>query len=225
MHERDVAEDAIISYGYNNITPEPPKIITKGSLDRSQILLDRIAEVVIGAGFQEVLSYTLTNSDNLYAKMNTNGAAIEIEKPMSANWSVFRTWLLPGLMEFLSRNQHIEYPHNIFEIGNCILNANTETRSRDVQKLAAAVSASVVNYETISSALDAVLRNLGISYKLKACSHPSFIDGRVAEVIVGKDVIGYAGEIHPQALNNWGLEKPVVAFEISLEEIFGMLKD
>ena len=223
MHERDVVEDILISYGFNKIEPAAPKLPTKGSLTRKQVLLDSLAYAMLGAGFQEILSYTLTSPDNLYAKMNTNGNAIEIEKPTSANWSVFRTWLLPGMMEFLSRNQHIEYPHNIFEIGNCILNANTETRSRDVQKLAAAVSASVVNYETISSALDAVLRNLGISYKLKACSHPSFIEGRTAEVIIGKDIAGYIGEIHPQVLNNWGLEKPVVAFEISLEEIFGML--
>lgn len=224
MHERDVAEDVIISYGYNKIVPEPPKIITKGGVSEEQKKIDTIVEIMAGAGFQEILSYTLTNLDNLYSKMNTNGNAIEIEKPMSANWSVFRTWLLPGLLEFLGKNQHVEYPHMIFESGTCVLMANTETRSKDVQKLAAAVSASTINYESISSVLDALLRNLGVSYKLKAARHPSFIEGRTAEIMIGKDVIGYIGEIHPQVLNNWSLEKPVIAFEISLEEIFGMMK-
>ncbi len=224
MHERDIAEDAIISYGYNKIIPEPPKLITKSGLAQEQIKSDRVAEIMAGTGFQEILSYTLANVDNLYAKMNTNGTAIEIENPVSANWSVFRTWLLPGILEFLSKNQHIEYPHMIFELGQCILFANTETRSRDAVKLAAAVSASTVNYETISSALDALFRNLGIKYSLKKAAHPSFIEGRVAEVVVGKDAVGHIGEINPQVLNNWSLEKPVVAFEIGLEEIFRMLK-
>ena len=224
MHERDVAEDAIISYGYNNIKPEPPKLITKGGISAEQIKSNRVAEIMAGAGFQEILSYTLTNSDNIHEKMNTNGTAIEIENPVSTNWSVFRTWLLPGLLEFLSKNQHIEYPHMIFETGQCIVLANTETRSKDIPKLAAAVSASTVNYETISSSLDALFRNLGIKYSLKKCSHPSFIEGRCAEIIVGKEMAGYVGEIHPLVLNNWSLEKPVVAFEIGLEEIFKMLK-
>lgn len=224
MHERDVAEDAIISYDYNKIQPEAPRLITKGGLIREQLLSERVSEIMAGAGFQEILSYNLTNSDNLYAKMSTNGSCIEIENPQSANWSVFRTWLLPGLLEFLGKNQHIEYPHMIFETGDCVLLANTETRSKDVPKLAAAVSASNVNYEIISSTLDALFRNLGVKYQLKKCAHPSFIEGRTAEIIVGKDMIGYIGEVHPLVLNNWSLEKPVVAFEVGLEEVFGLLK-
>ncbi len=223
MHERDIAEDIAISYGFNEIEPVVPEIITKGSVSKQQILSERLVEAMIGAGFQEILSYTLTNLDNLYAKMNTNGSFIEIEKPTSANWSVFRTWLLPCLLEFLSKNKHVEYPHSIFEIGTCTLIANTETRSKDAIKLAAVISASEVNYELISSRLDALLRNLGIEYMLKKSVHPSFIEGRVAEIIVDKLVIGYIGEIHPQVLQNWTLEKPVVAFEMSLEGIFEML--
>ena len=223
MHERDVIEDIIISYGFNNVKPDSPKLITKGKLTEKQAFIEKVTNIMTGAGFQEILSYTLTSADNLYAKMGTNGNAAEIENPVSANWSVLRTWLLPGLLEFLGKNQHIEYPHDIFETGTCVLLANTETRSRDIPKLAAAVSASTVNYEAISSTLDALFRNLGMKYILKACVHPSFIEGRTAEIIVGNKVIGYVGEIHPQVLNNWSLEKPVVAFEIGLEEIFSAL--
>lgn len=223
MHERDIIEDAIISYGFNEIEPLVPKIITKGGISAEQILSETCAGIMTGAGFQEVLSYTLTNTDNLYKKMNTTGNAIEIEKPQSSNWSVFRTWLLPGLLEFLIKNRHVEYPQYIFEIGACTLLANTETRSKDVTKMAAAVSASAVNYEMVSSCLDALMRNLGIQYTLKRSTHPSFIEGRTAEIIVGKNSIGHIGEIHPSVLNNWTLEKPVVAFEISLEEIFEIL--
>lgn len=225
MHERDIAEDVIISYGFNSIEPAPPKITTKGWVSKEQALSDMVAEIMVGAGFQEILSYTLTNVDNLYTKMGTTGSAIEIEKPQSSNWSVFRTWLLPGLLEFLGKNRHVEYPHIVFEIGtSTIIFANTETRSKDATKLAAAVSAPVVNYEMVSSCLDALMRNLGIAYNLKKSVHQSFIEGRTAEVFVGKQSVGFIGEIHPIVLNNWALDNPVVAFEISLEEIFKILK-
>ncbi|MEM3088354.1 MAG: hypothetical protein QXP20_04500, partial [Candidatus Bathyarchaeia archaeon] len=33
--------------------------------------------------------------------------------------------------------------------------------------------------------------------------------------------VGKLGEIHPEVLNNFELENPVVAFEINLDGIFG----
>ena len=51
--------------------------------------------------------------------------------------------------------------------------------------------------------------------------HSSFIEGRVAKVIVdGKD-IGVIGELHPQVILNWGLAVPISAAEISISELFG----
>lgn len=218
MHWRDVAEDVLISYGFNEIEPEPVKIITKGGNSKQYARYERITQIMTGAGLQEVISYTLTNKENLFEKMNQKGEAVEIENPMSTNWSVFRTSLLPGLLEFLSKNQHIEFPQSVYETGNVILlDAKEQTRTRDERRLAAAVSASSVNYESVSSVLDALLRNMGIHYGLKKTSHKSFIEGRAAEIIVNKRSIGFIGELHPQILNNWGIEKPVVAFEINLD--------
>ncbi|HLC77438.1 MAG TPA: phenylalanine--tRNA ligase subunit beta [archaeon] len=225
MHERDIVEDIAISLGFNSLEPLNPKLITKGGLLRDQIYADRIAEVMTGCGFQEILSYTLTNTSNLFEKMNIAGKAIEIEKPQSSNWSVFRTSLLPGLMEFLAKNKHVEYPQSVFEIGDTIVeDQSVQTRSKDVPKMTAVISAAVVNYDQISSTLDALLRNIGIEYTLKKSSHPSFIEGRTAEILVGKTHTGFIGEIHPAVLNGWDLENPVVAFEIDLEEIFNLLR-
>ncbi|MFA4819533.1 MAG: phenylalanine--tRNA ligase subunit beta, partial [Candidatus Aenigmatarchaeota archaeon] len=224
MHERDVVEDVLIAYGFNKIEPVIPKLITKGGISKEQFFVEKVTEIMTGAGFQEILSYTLTNVENIFQKMETKGGAVEIEKPTSANWSVLRTWLLPSLMEFLAKNKHVEYPHTIFEIGTTVIQDNSETRAKDVTKLAAAVSATTVNYETISSSLDALLKNLGIEYTLRKNTHPSFAEGRSAEIVSGGKQLGLIGEIHPAVLNNWNLEKPVVAFEIDLEEVFELLR-
>ncbi|HLC67341.1 MAG TPA: phenylalanine--tRNA ligase subunit beta [archaeon] len=220
MHERDIVEDVLISYGFNNMEPVVPHINTKGGVAKTHIIAKRIARIMAGAGFQEVMSYTLTNRENLYDKMQTSGDLIEIENPMSSNWSVFRTSLLPGLLEFFTDNMHHEYPQMVFEIGNTLATADTETRTKDVDKIAGAITATEVNYEMISSYLDALMRNLGIQYKLQKSSHKSFIEGRTAEIIVNGKPVGFIGEMHPNVLNNWRLEKPVVAFEINLGEIF-----
>ena len=224
MHERDVVEDVLIAYGFNKIEPVIPKLITKGGIFKEQSYIENISEIMTGAGFQEILSYTLTNVENVFQRMETKGEAVELENPMSANWSVFRTWLLPGILEFLSKNKHVEYPHSVFETGNVVLRDNSSTRAKDVTKLAAAVSATIVNYETISSYLDALLKNLGIEYTLRKNTHPSFAEGRSAEIVSCGKHLGLIGEIHPAVLNNWTLEKPVVAFEIDLEEVFELLR-
>lgn len=223
MHARDVVEDAILSYGYNKIVPETKKLPTSGELLKTEKFLNGVSEIMIGCGLQEIMSYTLTNKRDLFEKMNIDNEKIaEIENPMSANWGVFRNWLIPGLLDFLSRNKHVEYPQKIFEIGNCIiLDERQETKAKDVRKMAAAITAPVISYGEISSILDALMRNLGLKYILKKSdrTHKSFIDGRGADIFVNGKNIGFIGEIHPIVLNRWKLEKPVAAFELDLTEI------
>ena len=222
IHQRDIVEDIIVSYGYNRIEPEEPKLATVGAISEVERFSNKVAEIMIGLGMQEVLSYMMTNKENLFAKMNLSEQSIaEVENPVSANWCVFRNWLLPGLLEFLSHNLHVEYPQRVFEIGDVVLlDEKTETKTKNIRKLAAAISESKVSYENIASVVDALLTNLGVSYALKPTKHPSFIDGRVAAVVIdGKDV-GIIGEIHPLVLSNFGIEMPVVAFEIDIEAIF-----
>ncbi len=221
MHQRDVVEDAIISYGYNRIEPTPPRIATIGGESKLSKVSDKIAEIMVGLGLQEILSYTLTNNKNLFDKMNFKEEKIvEIENAVSENWNVFRNWLLPGIMEFLSANKHVEYPQKIFEIGDVvIIDQGKETKTKDVRKLACAIADSNAGYQEISSVLEEYLLNLGVDYKLKAIAHDSFIAGRCASIIVDGKQVGIIGEMHPQVLENWKLEVPVAAFEVDLEFI------
>ena len=221
MHPRDVAEDVIISYGYNNIEPVIPKHSTIGSIADKEVLANSIAEVAVGLGLQEILSYTLTNKDNMFKRMGVKEWPVaEIENPVSTNWNVFRAWLLPGMLEFLANNQHVEHPQRIFEVGDVILPDETqETKTRDVRKMAVALSETGVSYEKASSMLDAFMAAIGAEYKLKAANHPSFIRGRAADIVAGGKKVGVIGEVSPAVLANWRLEMPVAAFELEIEKL------
>jgi len=226
MHQRDVIEDILISYGFNSIKPSPPGIVTRGGMSGMARLSEAAAESMIGLGFQEIMSYILTNKDHLFRRMNTGEAdVVEIENRVSANWYVFRNWMLPSLLDFLSRNRHREYPQMIFETGETVLpDREAETRSVSPVKLAAAVSAHSVGYEKITSVLDAFLSGFGVKYSLETSGHGSFIKGRRADVVSGKAVLGTVGEIHPVVLNNWELENPVAAFELDLGKLMKILE-
>jgi phenylalanyl-tRNA synthetase beta chain len=221
MHPVDLVEDVAIAYGYNSIEPLWRELPTTGSARPEQRLLDIAREFMIGLGFQEVLTYTLTSPENLFAKMNCEKTSIvEIANPKVVTMTCLRNWLLPSLMEFLSNNQSVEFPQKIFELGKItLLDEKTETKTRDEEWLAAATSHANASFTEIKSALDVFFMNLGVNWQIKETIHPSFIEGRVGEAIVNGVNVGVLGELNPQVLEAWKLENPVAAFEVNVQKI------
>jgi phenylalanyl-tRNA synthetase beta chain len=68
----------------------------------------------------------------------------------------------------------------------------------------------------LKSLVESVLKNLDYNYTIKEFNHPSFIESRCGEILVDNKRIGFFGEVHPQVLENWKLENPVIAFEIEV---------
>jgi phenylalanyl-tRNA synthetase beta chain len=131
-----------------------------------------------------------------------------------------RNWLLPSVMEFLSSNQSVEFPQKIFELGKVtLLDETRETKTRDEEWLAAAISNANASFTDIKSALDSFFANLGVDWQIKATTHPSFIEGRVGVAVVNGVNVGVLGEINPQVLVAWKLENPTAAFEVNMQKI------
>ncbi len=233
MHQVDLVEDVAIAYGYNKIAPVWRDLPTTGCVKPMQRLLDKARVLMVGSGFQEVLTYTLTNPENLFEKMNVAGEPsasvglgrlVEVANPKVMTMTCLRNWLLPSLMEFLSSNKSVEFPHRIFELGKVtVQDESQETRARDEDWLTAVVSHPTANFSEIKSALDAFFMNLGIEWQIKPVAHPSFIEGRVGAVMVDDATFGFVGEIGPRVLVAWGLENPVAAFELNLENLLSRL--
>jgi phenylalanyl-tRNA synthetase beta chain len=185
---------------------------------------------MVGSGFQEILTYTLTNTDNLIEKMNLAewnqnptvryGQIVEVANPKVATMTCLRNWLMPSLMEFLSSNKSVAFPQRIFELGKItVVDESRETRTRDEDWLAAVVSHPAANFSEIKSVLDAFFMNLGVDWQIRAVNHPSFVNGRVGAVVVDDVGVGFVGEISPSVLLAWGLENPTAAFELNLTNI------
>ena len=226
MHPIDIVEDIAIAYDLNRMQPRWPQISTVGGLLRETQLRDLVRELMVGLGYQEVLTFTLTSPEVLFGRMNIpSGRVVEIANPKVSSMTCLRSWLLPTLMEFLSHNTHVEYPQRIFEVGYCVVHDETQmNKSRDIEKLACVTIHSNAGFSEAKSVLDALFTNLGLEYSLEEENHGSFIEGRVGAIIVKGEKIGLIGEIHPQVLQNWGLENPAAALEINLSEIWRHLK-
>jgi len=226
MHPADVVEDVIIRYGYNKIEPVFPKIPTSGSMTKINRFSGEVREVMVGLGAQEILSYYLTSRENLIRKMCLREVeAMELENPVSENWCIFRTWIIPSIMEFLGKNSKKEYPQQVFEIGEVIIPDRTaETRSLNPVRLAWAVSGKDAGFTQAKQALDYLMDYIGARYEIREIEHDSFIRGRTGRVFLKDRPIAYIGEIHPQVLENFGLENPVACFELNLTDVLELTK-
>ena len=224
MHPIDIVEDVAIMYGFNNIKPRWPQMVTFGEMSSSAHFSDSVREVMVGLGFQEILTFSMSNPQNLFSKMNLEPQRIvEVINPMIERFTCLRSWLMPSLMEFLSNNTHVSYPQRIFEVAECaVFDESSRTGVRDLKKLACLSIHSKASFSEIKSVLDAFFINFGLRCYLDEAEHGSFIEGRVGRISVDCKEVGFIGEVSPAVLEAWGLENPVVGFEVDLSKLFGL---
>ncbi len=218
MHEVDVIEDIGIAYGYDNFAPLPMTSYTIGSTFPAQQKTDTQRTLWVGLGYQEILNAVLSNKELLYDKTKVSDfGTIEIENFISQTYSCVRTWVLPQLLEFLSKNKHVDYPQKVFEQGLVTIKNN---EAEDEQHIAAATAHSTANFTEMRQAVEATLRSAGIKCSFDEFELGCFIPGRAAKIIVDKKQAGFIGEIHPAVLEKFGLLVPVAACEINLSAVF-----
>ena len=219
LHEVDVVENIAVQYHINDIVAELPDINTVAYENDWFKAESTIREVMIGLGFQEVMSLMLTNEEAHYEKMNQpEEDHVQVARPITIDRTMIRTSLINSLMEFLEDNKHEDLPQKIFEIGDVLyLDETKENKTVTSKKLAALICHSTANFTEIKSVMTSVLSNLGYSMEISDSENKTFIEGRAADVTgeAQKGTIkGFFGEVSPEVITNFTLEYPVIAFEI-----------
>lgn len=225
LHQIDFAEDIAIAYGYENFEPEIPNVSTIGELSKFEEFKSRIANALAGLGLIETNTYNITNKDDHNKKMLFESDVVELENALTKEYGVLRSWMIPSLMKVLSENTNREYPQNIFETGRIFKkDKNTETGVQENDRLGVVLCSQNVDFTRIKQAFDALMNALDIKYESKETEHNSFIPGRVARISVKNKGVAYIGEIHPQVLENFGIEMPVAGFELNLTDLYDTMK-
>ena len=228
MHEIDLVEDVAMGIGYSSLKPKQPEALTYGALHPNTMLEESAREILLGLGFTEVMNFTLTNVENEYDKMRVKPHLhVRLKNPVSAEYSILRTWILPGLMKTLSTNVKSLYPQKIFEIGDVVhLDEAKPEKTARKMRLAAVSCHSHASYSEMKSIVEEVLKNLMINdWRLKPYDSMPFIEGRAAEIIWRGKSIGFFGEIHPEVLTTWGISMPASAMELDLDAVVSFTKN
>ncbi len=215
MHPWDIIEDIAIGYGYDRIKPEYPKTATVGRAHEWNEVREIVKEVMVGLGYLEVITFTLTSERTQYDMMRRERekpweAYVPVMHPLTEEHTIVRTALLPKLLEVVAVNVHHPLPQRIFEVGDVVVGMKNRL------KLAACSTHSKANFAEIRSVVQAVMRELDVSWDAEESDDKAFIEGRRADIIVKGEKVGVFGEIHPEVLENFEIPNPVVGFELDL---------
>ncbi len=212
LHPVDIVEDVAKGHGYQNFQYKLPIKEKIGSV--SNELEEKLKKIMIGLGFSEVTTLTITSFKNQYEMMQIPVEKyVEIENPITEEGTTLRSWIIPSLMEILRKNKHRDLPQKIFEVGKVIREAQ-ETH------LAFVYIDSSASFTIGKSYTEAILRELGLEeYIIESYHHNSFTPGRCAAIIVDNENMGFFGEIHPQVIENFELGYPIIAMELNLSKI------
>ncbi|MBD3406817.1 MAG: phenylalanine--tRNA ligase subunit beta [Candidatus Lokiarchaeota archaeon] len=219
LHDVDIIEDIAIGYGFNNIEPTMPETMTTGKLLPISRLKNKTRDLMIGIGYQEILSFIMSSPEIMNEKMNRDRALVKTSNPKSRDYSILRNSLLPVLLDFTSQNQHADYPQKVFEVGDIVIpDQRAETRCQQIPAICGITSDTTVNVTDLINEVGFLLRNLGLRghFEFKRKEDPSFIAGRCAEIIIKEKSRGIIGEIAPEVLQAFKIGMPVVGFELNL---------
>jgi phenylalanyl-tRNA synthetase beta chain len=213
----DLVEEAALGYGIQNLTPTMAPPQTLGQINPVSSQIKSLSQTMVGLGYLESLNSSLTSKRVLYEMTNRNTSKIiSVLDSKSQEHTILRDTILPGLLENLSKNIHESYPQKMFETGTVFTLDDPISEKTNLSSISAHKDA---NFTEIKSILQSALKTgFGIHIDTKTTTHPSFEEGRCANIIVNKKSIGIIGEINSKIIENYKIRVPVVGFEISLSE-------
>ena len=219
LHPVDVIEEIMIGRGMETFEPVMPRDFTVGRLSEAEWYARSVRETMIGLGYQEMIYGYLGSRRDVVDRMLIDGSdVIEIANPMTESFDTVRNSALPNLLGSESVSAHAAYPHRIFEVGKTVVRDPGENYgSRTHNTLAFLVADREAGFNEVDAHLLALFYYLNLEPQLIPLSDPRFIPGRAAEIRVQGRKVGMMGEIHPAVLENWGIQMPCAAVEVSLD--------
>jgi len=234
--EADLVEEIARIYGYNNLPERTPA----AQLPLANVPENRLSERVIpdrlvAQGYREVISYSFIDP-KVHQACFGDAAFVEVTNPISADMSVMRTSLLPGLLSTVEYNLKRQHPDlALFENGLVFVPTSEPVSTENLAQIPCVAGALVgvreseswanrkekVDFYDAKRDVELLLGEKQLKdIEFKPCSNNSlFHPGQCAAIIQSESVIGHVGAIHPAVTKKLDIDRPVFAFELTLESL------
>ena len=220
----DLVEEALLGHGVRRIEPSLPPSPSVGSLHPATSAARAVRLAMVGLGYTEALSPSLSDASLLRGRAGREGRdpPASVLDSKSAGPTALRDSLLPGLLDVLSRNVHEPYPQRLFEVGTVFKAGGAGGPPAESHRLCAVCAHSGASYTEIKGVLLAASgAALGGPCSTRAAPEGAaapLAAGRAATVHAGPsgEAAGIAGELDAGVARGFRIRQPVAALEVEL---------
>jgi phenylalanyl-tRNA synthetase beta chain len=226
LREVDLIEEVARHYGYDRLPATFPALASPSGPSDPRIARDRLVRrVLLAAGCSEALTFSFIDAA-LAAHFADARTIVPIGNPLSAQFSVLRPSLLPGLLASVAHNRHRERADvRLFELGASM------TRTGESRRVAVALTGGSAHWSTPHRPIDffdakglveAVSAALEVEVVFDGAALPSYlVRGRAAAVAVAGRQIGSVGMLAPAIVASAGLSSidEVYVAELDLDAL------
>jgi phenylalanyl-tRNA synthetase beta chain len=231
----DVIEDIARIHGYEQM----PATMLEGSLPPVEPrpvedTRERARDLAAALGFQEVITYTLTDPEHLGRVVDEGDARrqgpLSVVNPVAARHKYLRTSLRAGLLETYAANRRLqEGPLRLYEVGFeylpveadlpherpvlcAVLGGTRETRWR-------AAGPEAIDFFDAKGAAEAILGALGVTGSFSSTTGFGLLSGHAAVIRAASEELGLVAQVHPDTAASFDVDEPVFLLEFWLEEL------
>lgn len=229
--EVDLIEEIVRIHGYQQIpSVQAVTNIAMRPRPEAEILVKDLAQVLINRGYQEVITYSFVDP-KLQVLLDPENSPITLENPISADLSVMRTNLWPGLLQALMHNVKRQQGRvRLFEHGLKFSRQDTDIQQErvlaglvygDLDPEQWGVDARGVDFFDCKADVEALLSLTGLSqdYRFSSSQHAALHPGQSARIKKDQQTIGWLGALNPSIGVELGLDSGVYLFELDLVAI------
>lgn len=229
--EADLVEELARIYGYNRLPVcAPTATLTPKPANEEVVSIKTLRRALLARGYNEAVTYSFVDP-KMQAYFDDSDQGIELANPISADMSVMRTSLWPGLVQALQYNQNRQQQRvRLFEsgltfkrndsdieqvacIGGVIAGGRTEENWLEKQQ--------TVDFYDAKGDLEALFEIGGAAdeFAFSAKTHDALHPGQSTAILKNGEEIGYLGALHPSLEKALGLNGPVFLFEVNLAAV------
>jgi phenylalanyl-tRNA synthetase beta chain len=234
----DLYEEIARIYGYDRI----PTTLMNDELppqrsNRELELEERLRDLLVGAGLQEVITYSLGNLET-FNRLLPNGPRprpedyIQLANPLTPEREFMRRTLQSHLLETVHDNLRFTERIAIFEVGRVYWPREGEMLPEEPRHLCIAMTGprgmrswleeqdQLMDYFDIKGVMDSMLRGMNLDgVAFAPAAHPTYHPGRSAVLSVAGVEVGQFGEVHPDVAEAYDIEQRVCLGEFNLEKM------
>jgi len=231
----DLVEEVARVVGYDQIpTTLLSESIPRQNPDPILTLKRQIRQCLVGCGFQELITYSLTSLDMLNRLMPEphpiEPMPMRLTNPMTAEQEYLRPHLRANLLSALLTNRRYEDDGiRLFELDKVYLPRPGDLPEEPVV-LCAIISGSrqektwlageeSFGFYDAKGMVESLLTRLDITASFEQSADESLHPSKQAAIVVDGKQLGVLGELHPKVASNFELDGPVYLFEISVSEL------